>query len=251
MDMLVEPAPLAGRMPTVPDGLRIYAIGDVHGRLDLLRQIEAQIEADARSAGAMRIVQVMLGDYVDRGPDSRGVIEHLRVESQGRQIVALRGNHEVYILDMQPQTFPRWCRLGGRETLLSYGLDLSGFDETAVEACAPELIERAREVVPQDHMAFLAATQLTWRCGDYFFVHAGLRPAVPLAAQDPHDLIWIREEFLDDDEDRGLVVVHGHTPTPAPVIKPNRIGIDTRAYASGVLTCLVLEGTQRRFLATA
>ena len=113
-----------------------------------------------------------------------------------------------------------------------------------------DFVRQARALVPEEHMSFLAETQMMWRCGDYLFVHAGIRPGVPLAKQDPYDLMWIRHDFLDNDEDRGLVVVHGHTPLPAPIVRHNRISIDTKAFESGVLTCLVLEGTQQRFLAT-
>lgn len=243
-------APLAGRLPAVPPGMRLYAIGDVHGRLDLLREMERQIEQDAASAPGLRIVQVMLGDYIDRGPDSSGVIEHLMARTSGRELVTLRGNHEVFLLDLEPCDVPNWCRYGGRQTLASYGLDLSDLDEAAVEACVPELIGRVRAILPPDHAAFLASTQLSWRCGDYLFVHAGIRPGVTLAAQDPRDLVWIRREFLDDEVDHGLVVVHGHTPTLEPEIRRNRIGIDTKAYESGRLTCLVLEGCSQRFLTT-
>ena len=243
-------SPLAGRRPAVPPGVRIYAIGDVHGRLDLLREIERQIERDAASAPGLRIVQVMLGDYIDRGPDSRGVIAHLMAERSGHELVTLRGNHEVFLLDLDPQDVPNWCRYGGRETLASYGLDLSDLDEAALAGCVPELIGRVRAVLPPDHAAFLASTRLSWRCGDYLFVHAGIRPGVALAEQDPFDLVWIRRDFLDAEEDHGLVVVHGHTPTAEPEIRCNRIGIDTKAYESGRLTCLVLEGQSQRFLTT-
>lgn len=243
-------APLAGRIPTVPPGVRLYAIGDVHGRLDLLHQIERQIERDTAAAPGLRHVQVMLGDYIDRGPESRGVIAHLMARRSGRELVTLRGNHELFMLDLDPVDVPNWCRYGGRQTLASYGLDLSDLDEAAIEASVPDVIGRVRTVLPADHAAFLASTRLSWRCGDYLFVHAGIRPGIALAAQDPRDLVWIRRDFLDHDGDHGLVVVHGHTPTPEPEIRRNRIGIDTKAYESGRLTCLVLEGDTQRFLTT-
>lgn len=252
MDSASSLTPLAGRRPALPDGVRIYAIGDVHGRLDLLRELEALISADAASAGGMRIVQVMLGDYVDRGPESRGVIEHLIARRGQCELLTLRGNHEAYMLDagVEPAVFARWCRFGGRETLLSYGIDLGHLDDAAVEAASAALSRHVRDALPRDHKAFLTETRLHWSCGDYLFVHAGIRPGVPLALQTDEDLIWIRRDFLDSAVDHGCVVVHGHTPTDAPEIRANRIGIDTRAFSSGVLTCLVLQGDSRRFLAT-
>ncbi len=247
-----EPAPLGGRAAAVPGGIRIYAVGDVHGRLDLLRQIEALIVDDMRSAPDARVVQVMLGDYVDRGPDSRGVIAHLAAGVAGRERVALRGNHEAYILEAptNPLALVNWCRFGGRQTFASYGVDIAGIDDDAMRTACADAARRFLGALPADHAAFLARTRLRWRCGDYLFVHAGLRPGVALANQAEHDMIWIRGEFLESEADFGCVVVHGHTPGPAPVIRPNRIGIDTRAYESGILTCLVLEGESRRFLAT-
>lgn len=244
--------PLAGRRPAIPEGIRVYAIGDVHGRLDLLREVEALIAEDCASAGRRRIVQVMLGDYVDRGPQSRGVIDHLLARDHGRELVALRGNHESYMLDRpdMPANFAHWCRYGGRETLLSYGLDLSAIDDETLETDRVSLSRRALSVLPPDHTAFLAGLGLHWSCGDYLFVHAGIRPGVPLEQQSERDLTWIRHDFLDSPVDFGCVVVHGHTPAEAPEIRDNRIGIDTRAYASGRLTCLVLEGETQRFLAS-
>lgn len=243
-----EIMPLAGRAPAVPEGTRIYAVGDVHGRLDLLCELEALIDEDARSAAGLRIVQVMLGDYIDRGPESSGVISHLIARARERELVTLRGNHDGFLLDalVQPQALQHWCRVGGLEALASYGLDPAGLGGVALG----EVARRFTAAVPQAHIDFLAGTSLYWRCGDYLFVHAGLRPGIPLARQSAEDMVWIRYEFLDSSEDFGVVVVHGHTPTDMPVIRPNRIGIDTGAWESGVLTCLVLEGTSQRFLAT-
>lgn len=243
---------LGGRAPRVPDGLRIYAIGDVHGRLDLLLRLEAMIDADARSAGGKRIVQVMLGDYIDRGPDSAGVIARLIQRGRERELITLRGNHEAYLLDARntPSVMVPWCRYGGRQTLASYDFDLGDIDEAGLETRAPELAARFYGAMPPEHAAFYAATGLSWRSGDYLFAHAGIRPGVALESQSEQDLTWIRRDFLDSDADHGVIVVHGHTPGPEPVIRRNRIGIDTKAFASGVLTCLVVEGQRRRFLAT-
>ena len=243
---------LSGRVPCVPDGKRIYAIGDVHGRLDCLLALEAMIEADLRAAPVERSVQVMLGDYVDRGPQSRGVIAHLIARGRERELVTLRGNHESYLLDVasDPSILAHWCRYGGREALASYGIDLSDLSEEMLALQAAEIARRFEAVLPPDHAAFLAGTRLNWRCGDYLFVHAGIRPGVPLDEQTARDMLWIRHGFLESEAEHGMIVVHGHTPGPEPVIRPNRICIDTQAFASGILTCVVIEGGRRRFLAT-
>lgn len=248
----IDPPPLAGRAPRVPDGVRIYAVGDVHGHLDLLLRLEAMIDADARAAGASRVVQVMLGDYIDRGPDSRGVVEHLIARRQERELVTLRGNHEAYVLDLahDPLVLLGWARYGGRETLASYGYGLPDLDEPALLDLAPRIAAQVFEALPETHLAFFRETVLHHACGDYLFVHAGLRPGVPLARQKPGEMMMIRQGFLNSDTDFGRVVVHGHTPGPEPVIRANRIGIDTHAYHTGVLTCLVLEGEEQRFLST-
>ena len=242
-------APLVQRAPRLPDGVRVYAVGDVHGRLDLLTELQALIDADAASAAGARVVQVMLGDYIDRGPASREVVDRLIEQARQRELVTLRGNHEDYVLQLseQPERLAHWWRFGGREGLLSYGLDL--VDPPIPETVA-ELVPRALAAIPPEHRAFFAATGLSWRCGDYFFAHAGVRPGIPLHRQAEQDLLWIRGGFLEDESDFGAVVVHGHTPGPAPVVRANRICIDTGAYASGVLTCLVLEGADQRLLQT-
>lgn len=243
---------LAGRVPRLPDGLRIYAIGDVHGRLDLLLALEAMIEADLRAFPVARSVQVMLGDYVDRGPQSSGVIGHLIARGRARELVTLRGNHEGYLLDLaaDPSIIVHWCRYGGREALASYGIDVSDLSEEALAAKAGEIARRFEAALPPEHAAFLAETRLSWRCGDYLFVHAGIRPGTPLEAQTARDMLWIRHGFLESEAEHGVIVVHGHTPGPEPVIRANRICVDTQAFASGVLTCLVIEGDQRRLMAT-
>ena len=246
-----DPPPLVGRAPRLPEGVRVYAVGDVHGRLDLLRAMDTLIDADARSAPG-RVIQIMLGDYIDRGPDSAGVVEHLLARRRTTELVTLRGNHEGYMLRLarEPSVLAHWCRFGGREALASYGIDLSHLDEHELAAQAVAIAQRVAATVPQSHAAFYAATELYRVLGDYLFVHAGIRPGVPLSRQAEGDLVMIRQGFLDSEADFGRVVVHGHTPQDAPEIRPNRIGIDTRAYASGVLTCLVLEGAERRFLTT-
>lgn len=250
--MAVAHQPLAGRRPRVPDGMRIYAVGDVHGRLDLLREIEAQIEEDARAAPLDRIIQLMLGDYIDRGPDSAGVIAHLIERGRQRELVTLRGNHEDYILAARrwPGAVLHWCQNGGADTLASYGIDVSDYDEAEVDEACVAIARRFFAALPSEHARFIDEALLHWSCGDYLFVHAGIRPGVPFAEQSEVDLLWIRDEFLDSDMDFGCVVVHGHTPTATPVLRANRIGIDTHAVRSGRLTCLVLEGASQSFLTT-
>lgn len=240
------PSESAGR---VPDGTVVYAIGDVHGRLDLLAALEVRIRQDADTRAAGRRVIVCLGDYVDRGYESRGVIEHLMAPPpDGFERVCLKGNHEDFMLHFldDASVGGSWFANGGVETLMSYGVELpaGGADPARAETIRDELSAR----LPAEHRAFLEALSLVHREGDYLFVHAGIRPGVSVADQDPHDLMWIRGDFLNDPRDHGLVVVHGHTVEPEPQVRANRIGIDTGAYATGRLTALVLEGSAREFL---
>lgn len=235
----------------VPEGSVVYAVGDIHGRSDLLDRLHGLIRADAQRRAAARRVVVYLGDYVDRGPDSRGVIDRLAAASpDGFETVCLMGNHEAVLQDFleDPRAGPLWMRFGGRATLESYGIcDLPVGDDPEAFAAAQAAL---RERMPPLHRAWLAALRPCHVEGDYVFVHAGVRPGVPLDRQSLHDMLWIRDEFLNADADFGKVVVHGHTPVPRPVVRWNRIGIDTGAYASGVLTALVLEGSSRAFLQT-
>ncbi|MBK1661095.1 metallophosphoesterase family protein [Paracraurococcus ruber] len=225
----------------LPAGLRIYAIGDVHGCADRLARLHALVAADARARPAEEIVLVHLGDYVDRGEDSAGVVERLLGPAPipGAEVVNLLGNHEVMMLDACDPRGPEgaltfWLENGGEETLASY--------RTAAED--PDF----RDAIPPRHLAFLQGCELRFSAGDYLFVHAGIRPGLPLERQDPFDLIWIREPFLSFEGDLPQVVVHGHTPAAAPAIRSHRIGIDTGACFGGDLTCLVLEGQRLRFL---
>ena len=238
--------------PAVPTGSRIYAIGDVHGRLDLLTRLHALIAADAAEASARRRMIVYLGDYIDRGPDSRGVIELLlQTRLPGFEHVPLFGNHEDFLLQFleHAEVGPNWCAYGGSATLASYGVrPPSGFTphaadfETARRALADEL--------PSTHIDFLRGLKLTHTEGGYLFVHAGVKPGVALADQQAEDLLWIRGEFLESPDDFGACVVHGHTIVETPEQHTNRIAIDTGAFATGTLTALVLEGTERRFIQT-
>ena len=242
--ILAKPAGSAA----VPEDTRLYVVGDVHGRADLLTKMHDLIRADARRAPVKTTVEVYLGDYIDRGADSRGVVDILCASAplSGRRI-CLMGNHEQILMDFlaDPATISEWMGLGGRETLLSYGL-------------RPKLSLRPDEVkeihsgllarLPPAHERFIRGLPLSFSCGDYFFVHAGVRPGVSLAEQTSDDLLWIREPFLTSTKNFGAIVVHGHTPVTTPVALPNRICIDTGAYVTGRLTCLVLQGEERRFL---
>jgi serine/threonine protein phosphatase 1 len=236
---------------SVPAGTIVYAIGDIHGRLDLLRRLEEKIQRDAAAVEAERRLIVCLGDYIDRGDDSSGVIEHLRHEPPDSfDRICLIGNHESYLLRFfdDSSVATAWLANGGHETLLSYGV--SAPDGIAVDDQPARMQAELRDRMPQSHAAFLRKLALSHREGDYLFVHAGVRPGVPLDRQDPEDLIWIRREFLSDQRDFGAVVVHGHSIRPEPENLPNRIGVDTGAYRTGQLTCAVLWQSERRFLTT-
>jgi serine/threonine protein phosphatase 1 len=233
--------------PRIPDGTRIYAVGDVHGRADLLSAVLRRIDADFKVSPIADPIQVFLGDYIDRGPHSREVLDLLIGRAQNHPVRCLKGNHEAFaerFLD-DPALLPDWSQWGGADTLLSYGVTPAITQEPrAYEAIA----EAFRQALPESHRRFIDGLDLSFGCGDYFFVHAGVRPGIPLDKQRPQDLLGIRDEFLLHEEDFGKVVVHGHTPVPEPDIRPNRINIDTGAYATGRLTCLVLEGDQMSFI---
>jgi serine/threonine protein phosphatase 1 len=234
----------------VPDGVRVYAIGDIHGRSDLLDRQHALIEADFAANRIPVVHLVYLGDYVDRGPDSRGVIERLADgTSDFVKATLLLGNHEEMLLRFleDPSVGPTWRHLGGLETLLSYGIDVG---KVLKESGYPGLSQCFNQKLPPQHRALLARLKPSITIGDYFFCHAGVRPGIPLQQQQQQDLLWIRDTFLNSDENFGKMVVHGHSPTDQPDIRANRINIDTGAYATGRLTCLVLEGGSRRLLST-
>ena len=237
------------RQPATDRGDRIYAIGYVHGRLDLLRELLAKLEAHDASLPAPKNCHILLlGDLVDRGPDSAGVVKFLHeVATKTDRIIVLQGNHEsmmLQALDGEPGVLRAWLRVGGRETLQSYGIDPDRF------AADSELIAHANQVIPRAHLEWLRSLPLTARSGDYFFCHAGVRPGVPLRKQAAVDLLWIREEFLEAEHAYGAVVVHGHSVHTTVESRPNRIGIDTGAYRTGVLTAICLEGTGRTIIST-
>lgn len=242
----------AAAVPTVPAGSRIYAIGDVHGRLDLLTRLHALIAADAADAAVRRRVIVYLGDYIDRGPDSRGVVDLLlQPPLPGFEHVHLFGNHEAFLLQFleQAEVGPHWCAYGGLATLASYGVrPPTGFTPYAVDF---ETARRAlADKIPPAHLDFLRGLKLTHTEGGYLFVHAGVKPGVALSDQQADDLLWIRDEFLKSADDFGACVVHGHTIVETPEQHTNRIAIDTGAFATGTLTALALDGTDRRFIQT-
>ena len=236
--------------PSLPQGQLIYAVGDIHGRADLLAALLAKIASDvARREGAGRRTLVFLGDYIDRGPDSKEVIDLLLTGLPGGfDAHFLKGNHEAIMLDFleDPSFLAQWLANGADATLRSYGVDVAGLVR---KSATPEGWRRAFVAsLPETHRDFFDTLELAVSFGDYLFVHAGLRPGVPLEAQDPMDLVWIRGPFLKSDEDFGKIVVHGHTPTPAPEIRANRIGIDTGAVFTDRLTALRLENGSRELL---
>ena len=246
-----RPSSIPSAPSEVPTGSRVYAVGDIHGCLGLLRTLHERIAGDAERHPGRRHVIVYLGDYVDRGLDSRGVIDLLLAEPlAGFERIHIKGNHEDTVLRFleDEQVGPGWLTYGGAPTLYSYGIQPpdSAADANGLVRARRELAQK----LPPDHLAFLRDLVLTHEEGGYLFVHAGLRPAVPLESQDPEDLMWIRDEFLRSDDDFGRIVVHGHSITDEPEVRANRIGIDTGAFASGRLTCLVLDGATRSIIST-
>lgn len=229
----------------VPEGLRVYAIGDVHGRMDLLRPLLGKIAEDRASAERSEIV--FLGDYIDRGSDSRSVLDTLRAGKQSNGWVCLKGNHEEMLLSALDGTseWEFWLANGGLETLFSYGVSAR---ELMASGRLNELHDAVLASVPPEHIEFLRNLDVSLTVGDYFFCHAGVRPGVPLERQVEGDLLWIRDSFTRSTADHGKRVVHGHTPTMEPEILPNRINIDTGAYLTNRLSCVVLEGTDVRII---
>jgi serine/threonine protein phosphatase 1 len=225
---------------STPANTRIYAVGDIHGRADLLIETIARIEDDLRRRPIQHAVEVYLGDYIDRGPDSKTVIDLLAVRLVENRAVCLRGNHEAMLEDFlrDPDFFHHWRQLGGMQTLASYGICPSSRHEAEAD-----LQRRFRGSFPRTHELFLQCLRYSFCCGDFLFVHAGIRPGIAIGQQDVNDLMWIRHEFLDSALAHENFVVHGHTPVPHPDIRPNRINIDTGAWHTGILTCIAIEGT--------
>ena len=233
--------------PRVPEGVRIYAIGDIHGRADLLEHTLNRIDADLASNPARDGIQVFLGDYIDRGPASREVLDRLVARNGSCQSIFLKGNHESYLTEFlsNPPILEDWQRYGGLETLMSYGITPSINANAATQV---QLAVAFDQALPDSHRRFIGDLKPSFTCGDFFFVHAGVRPGVPLTKQREEDLLWIREDFLLYEEDFSKIIVHGHTPVPQPDVRPNRINIDTGAFATGQLTCLILEDDEVDFI---
>jgi serine/threonine protein phosphatase 1 len=245
-----KPAPVHSAH-AIPTQQRVYAVGDIHGRLDLLDKLLASIESDNLARPAANTTIVFLGDLVDRGPESAGVVERLRLLAEtDRKLRFITGNHEEVfyhaVNDEGVESLKFFCRIGGRETILSYGV--SEMEYNAMDY--PELKAALVEMVPESHLEFLAGFEDMIEIGDYVFVHAGIRPDIPMRDQRPRDLRWIREPFLSHSTPHSRMVVHGHTIMADIDMQPNRIGIDTGAYASGKLTALCLQGEDRWVLKT-
>ncbi len=236
----------------IPAGQRIYAIGDIHGRADLLQELHEKIIEDARFVHQdINKTVIYLGDYLDRGPNSRGVID-LLIDSPlpGFEIVCLKGNHEdIFLRFLQDYSLgPDWFSVGGDATAVSYDVLLPAGLNSAEKF--KHVQEQLCIRVPCQHLDFLRRLEMVYLAGDYLFVHAGIRPGIPIEHQAPKDLLWIRGEFLKSTKRMEKVVVHGHSLSWVPEISRNRIGIDTGAYATNRLTCLILEGVDRKFLST-
>ncbi len=235
---------------SAPVGERLYAIGDIHGRLDLLNLLLAKIEADDATRPEAKTKLIILGDLPDRGPESRGVIEKLmRMAAASPDIVFLMGNHEEMMIrtyEGDRQVAGTFNKTGGRETMLSYGVAPELYDSWDLGTFAA----KAADYIPADHIDFLRSFQNWHRAGDYLFVHAGIAPGIAIEDQDPVELRWIRRTFIESTDDHGAMIIHGHTVTDGVDVRPNRIGIDTGAFQSGVLTAIGLEGNDRWFIAT-
>jgi serine/threonine protein phosphatase 1 len=239
---------IIGKVQNPNENTRVYVIGDIHGRLDLFDRLIDEIERDAEERGASSLT-VTLGDYIDRGPDSRGVLDRLLSNPFPGDYVALKGNHEALLETFLEDSAigAHWRQLGGLETLRSFGVSIAA---TMVGKNYEEAAEQLRVALSPAHTKFLASLKTSLTVGRYFLCHAGIRPGVALERQRPQDLMWIRGEFLRSRLDFGKIVVHGHTPTAEPEVLPNRINIDTGAFATGRLTCVVLEGGSHRFITT-
>lgn len=234
------------RLARVPQRMRVYAVGDVHGRADLLTELLSEIDADLEARPTPLAMHIFLGDYIDRGPNSREALDLLLARSQRHQMIFLKGNHEVMLEEFlrNPESFPTWRNAGGIETLMSYGIRPPFIPDAAERTM---LARQLADVLPPAHRQFFASLQRSYSCGDFFFVHAGVRPGVPLSQQKDEDLFWIRDEFLNSKEKFGKIIVHGHNPVAEVEFHANRINIDTGAFVTGRLSCLRIESDETLF----
>lgn len=242
---------VAPPLPRIPEGERIYAIGDIHGRLDLFEQLVGMIRRDSAGRAPTRVRIILLGDLVDRGPESAELVRRcMRFTGQTDRFVVLKGNHEAMMLDSLAGNFAAlslWLSNGGDAALSSWGVA----DDLIEDGASTELLRTARALVPGETLKWMRKLPLTWQAGDYLFVHAGIRPGVDIAQQSEQDMLWIRDEFLESEMLYPCVVVHGHSISDrGVVIRANRIGVDTGAYRTGVLSALAVEGDKRWTLAT-
>jgi serine/threonine protein phosphatase 1 len=233
-----------------PEGARIYAVGDIHGCRDLLDQLLYKIEADDEARAPADTQLIFLGDLADRGPDSRGVIDRLMtLGATSNNVQFIFGNHEELLMrawEGDPRAAGVFNRNGGRDTMLSYGVHPETYDDATLE----RLVEIMRKVIPDSHIEFLRSFRDWVVVGDYLFVHAGIKPGVPIEQQELSDLRWIRGDFTRYEGAHDKMVIHGHSITEEVDDQPNRIGIDTGAFATGKLTAIGIEGTDRWFLQT-
>ncbi len=239
------------RIFSVPEHTRVYCIGDIHGRYDLLIALHNKIVLDSEGFSGKKLL-IYLGDYIDRGLYSKEVVDLLLTQPvEGFEAIYLRGNHEQVLLDflnLDPNIASQWFNFGGLATVFSYGLAIKGIPVgDDLKQIQQDLINK----IPTEHISFYSHLQHSFEYGDYFFVHAGVKPKVALSHQSKLDMMWIREEFLNSKFCHPKMIVHGHSVSKLPIVLSNRIGIDTGAYYSDILTCLILEGENKRFLATS
>jgi len=233
---------LPAHKPQLPEGVRIYAISDIHGCAHLLQPMLGVIDADVAHSRPRYAIEIYMGDYIDRGPDTRATLDLLVERSRRGNVVFLKGNHEAFLVSVfeDPSLFEDWIGVGGAQTLMSYGLAPPDLKRDEPATILRDLIR----AMPTAHLEFLDNLRLSFTYGDFFFVHAGVRPGVPLAEQTERDLLWIRDEFLQSDEQFGKYIVHGHTPVRSAEFLANRVNIDTGAYATGNLTLMSIQGSR-------
>ena len=234
----------------IADGVRIYAIGDIHGCSGPLGQLLDRIAADISAFPSNRSILIFLGDYIDRGADSSKVIDQLVNLQEHKKAVFLKGNHESCLIKFlkNPPFIKEWFQYGGLDTLCSYGITPQNYLDPKEQIFLANAL--FLELTKREHLRFFEGLKLSFTCEDFFFVHAGVRPGVPLDQQVEQDLLWIRNDFLDHEGEFEKIVVHGHTPTFRPEVRNNRINIDTGAYATGRLTCLIIERDWMKFISS-